>query len=227
MDLPVWQALYTELAPKGFVVIAVAFDSGGAEAAGQWIQRANPTYPCLIDRRHVVAELYNMVNVPIAVWINEEGRIVRPPEPAGTTDGFRQMDRTTFAMPPEALADLRETRRRYLDALRDWAERGDQSPFALPEEEVLRRLQPYTDEQALAAAHFRLGEYLSEQGHPGDAQVHFAEAKRLRPESWSYRRQSWALEDPSKAGGPEFWTAVESLGDQRYYEEIQLNPSQP
>ena len=31
-----------------------------------------PMYPCLIDEKHRVGELYNMVNVPTAVWINEE-----------------------------------------------------------------------------------------------------------------------------------------------------------
>ena len=50
---------------------------------------ARPTYPCLIDRDHHVADLYNLVNVPQAVWIDEHGRIVRPPETAGSTDGFR------------------------------------------------------------------------------------------------------------------------------------------
>ena len=30
MDLPVWQALYEELAPRSFTVITVAMDAGGA-----------------------------------------------------------------------------------------------------------------------------------------------------------------------------------------------------
>ena len=62
---------------------------------------AVPTYPCLIDEGHVVAELYNMTNVPMAVWIDEQGQIVRPVEAAGASDGFRTMDRATFAMKPE------------------------------------------------------------------------------------------------------------------------------
>jgi TolA-binding protein len=73
------------------------------------------------------------------------------------------------------------------------------------------------DAQVRAAANFRLGEYLFEQGHAEAAKKYFEEAKRLRPESWNYKRQAWALEDPMKAGGPEFWAAVDALGEGKYY----------
>ena len=97
-----WQGLYEELKDRRFVVLAVALDSGGAASAGQWILAAKPTYPCLIDERHVVAELYGMGNVPSAVWIDEAGQIVRPTEAAGASDAFRtQMDRKTKQMSAE------------------------------------------------------------------------------------------------------------------------------
>jgi hypothetical protein len=213
----VWQAPYTELAPKGFLPIAVAFDSAGNAAAEPWIKAANPTYPCIIDRRHIVAELFDMVNVPNAVWIDENGKIVRPSEPAGSSDAFRKMDHTTFAIPPDALAELQAKRSAYLDAIRDWVDKGAASKFALSEEEAVRRMHTPSDDHVRAAANFRLGEYLAEIGHPQDAQKYFAEAKRLRPESWNYKRQAWALEDPMKAGGPEFWAAVDALGEKKYY----------
>ena len=69
MDLPVWQALYTELAARNFVVITVAMDTGGAADAAQWIEAAAPTHPSLIDIEHRVAELYDWVNVPSIAWI--------------------------------------------------------------------------------------------------------------------------------------------------------------
>ena len=58
------------------MIIAVAMDSR-EDAARPWIKEAAPSYPALIDRDHRVADLYNMVNVPQAVWIDEEGHIVR------------------------------------------------------------------------------------------------------------------------------------------------------
>lgn len=220
MDLPVWQGLYTELADTNFLPITVAFDSRGPEAARPWIEAAKPTYPSLIDEHHVVAELYGMVNVPIATWINEDGRIVRPPEPAGSSDAFRAMDRTNFSIPPEALAELQGARRGYLDALRDWARNGEASRFALSEDEVRARLEPYTDTVALAHLNFRLGEHLYRSGETAAGERYLDEARRLRPESWAFKRQAWNLEHELKAGGPEFWNAVDALGAGKYYAAV-------
>jgi len=199
------------------VPIAIAFDSGGNAAVEPWIKAANSTYPSLVDRRHLVAELYDMVNVPTAVWIDERGKIVRPSEPAGVTDAFRKMDRSNFSIPTDAMNELQAKRKAYLDAIRDWVANGAASRFALGESEVIRRMHTPDDTQVRAAANFRLGEYLFEQGHPEAAKKYFETAKQLRPESWNYQRQAWALEDPMKAGGPEFWAAVDSLGGGKYY----------
>lgn len=222
MDLPVWQALYEELGEQGFLPVAVALDTGGAAAAREWIEKAHPTYPCLIDEQHVVARLYDMVNVPNAVWIDEQGQIVRATEPAGAGDGFRTMDRTTFKMAPEAIEDGRRRREVYTDALRDWVQHGAASRHLLDAVEARRRLAGPSEEHALAATHFRLGVWLYEHGEADAAQRHFHEAQRLRPESWAYKRQAWALEQPGLAGGPPFWAAVEALGERRYYPEIAM-----
>jgi hypothetical protein len=224
MDLPVWQAMYEELGSKGFVPITVAFDSAGKIAVEPWITAAKPTYPSLIDTRHIVAELYDMVNVPNAVWIDERGRIVRPSEPAGSTDSFRSLDRKTFTMPEEAMKEMQAKRQAYLDAIRDWVAKGAASKFALSEAEVLRRMHTPDDTQVRAAANFRLGEYLHEGGHREAAQKYFEEAKRLRPESWNYKRQAWSLRDPTNpmsASGPEFWNAVDALGARKYYPPVE------
>jgi L-ascorbate metabolism protein UlaG (beta-lactamase superfamily) len=55
-------------------VLAVAMDQ--PDAARPWVEAAKPAYPCLIDRDHLLADLYHLVNVPQAVWIDERGRIV-------------------------------------------------------------------------------------------------------------------------------------------------------
>ena len=217
MDLPVWQGLYQELADDGFTPIAVALDTRGADAARPWIEAAKPGYPCLVDECHTVSALYGMVNVPTAVWIDEDGYIVRPPESAGTNDSFRSMDRTTFQLAPEALASLAGQRQGYLAAIRDWVRRGPESPFVLGPVELTARLRARRPEEAVAAAHARLGQKLWEGGDEAAAARQYREAVALQPESWAYRRQAWNLEHPLKSGGPEFWAAVDALGDEQYY----------
>lgn len=204
------------------MVLAVALDSGGPEAVRPWVERASPSYPCLIDTEHLVARLYGIVNVPTAVWIDEAGRIVRPPEPAGASDTFRRMDRATGRLPEDAAEERRLRRQIYMDAVRDWAARGEASVHVLPPEEVRRRLAGPGREQSQAAAHFRLGLHLYRQGRREEGLRHLWEAARLHPESWAYKRQAWELEEPGKAAGPEFWAAVEALGDRPYYPPIEM-----
>jgi hypothetical protein len=222
----VWQALYSELRHSGFVVIAVALETRGPDAARPWIESAKAAYPCLVDTAHTLSALYGMLNVPTAAWIDEDGRFARPPESAGTTDAFREMDRTTYAIPAAALQELQAHRRGYLEAIKDWVRNGASSRFVLGEREIRARLAPPDDARERAAACALMGDFLQRTGRPEAGQRYFAEASRLQPDSWSYRRQAWNLEDPLKSGGPEFWAAVDALGERRYYPPSGIPPSQ-
>jgi hypothetical protein len=243
--LPVWQALYEKYQDRNFVIISIALDTGGPDTVREWIRPSNlaaypkvildmmgwdesesgrlalPTYPSLIDQTHLVAELYNLVNVPMGIWIDEVGRMVRPPEPAGASDAFRSLDRATFRMPGEAVQAARLSRSRYVAALCDWIENGAASRYALSPEEIRGQIADTTEQDALAAANFRLAIELRQKGL-NSANRYFAEAIRLRPDSWSYKRQSWELEQAGKAAGPEFWSAVDALGDKPYYQPVDL-----
>ena len=198
-----------------FTVIAIALDH--AEAARPWIEAAAPSYPCLIDRDHRVAELYHLVNVPQAVWIDAHGRIVRPPETAGSTDGFRRMDRTTFTMPEEALVERKQVKERYLAAIRDWAVRGAESPHALDAAGVAERLHMPDANVAEAHARFRLAQVLLQEGRDEEARVQSDEATRLHPDSWAMWRQSAGKDARGLASGAAFWARVDALGDRPYY----------
>jgi hypothetical protein len=216
MDLPVWQALSTELADRNFTVITIAMDSGGAADAGQWIREAAPTHPSLIDVEHSVAELYGWVNVPAIAWIDEDGHVVRPNDPGWAGDYFRGMMEPDFDF-PAMMAETNRLRERYLEAVRDWAANGPAARWALSPDEVRARLAGPTPDHILAAAHFRLGKLLNDRGCREEAQAHFTKAKALRPDSWSFKRQAWHLDEVGKSGGPEFWAEVEALGDRPYY----------
>jgi tetratricopeptide (TPR) repeat protein len=187
---------------------------------------AAPQYPCLIDQKHVVGELYDIINVPMTVWIDEQGRIVRPAESAGVNDAVRSLDPQTFTLPTEIAAEGKRLRTSYVDAIRDWVAKGERSEFVLSAEEARRRTQVPADTDALAMANFRLGEHLFERGHRDAALKYFAEARRLRPDSWTFIRQTFELEQAGKASGPEFFAMVQALGaDQYYYKPVDLKPS--
>jgi hypothetical protein len=75
-----------------------------------WQKSAPPTYTCLIHEAHQVAELFGIKNVSEAVWIDQEGQIVRPSEPAGATDNFRRLDVETFTIPDDEISRLDSNR---------------------------------------------------------------------------------------------------------------------
>jgi len=216
MDLPVWQALYEELRDEGFVVLAVSFDSRAPDQSRQWIESANLTYPALLDPEHEVADLYNMVNVPNAVWVDEDGRIVRPSETAGAGDEWRTITKESM---PADLERMKERRDRYVQALRDWVRNGPAAAAALRRDEAAARAkaQAHTAEDALGFAHFRFGIWLAGQGRDAESQEHLEEAISLKPDSWAFKRQRWELQEIGKAGGPEFRDAVNALGTEPYY----------
>jgi hypothetical protein len=112
-----------------------------------------------------------------------------------------------------------------------WIAKGADSEHALVEEEVPRRMAGPSRSEALADAHFRVGAHLYRSGMPDAARPHFEEAVGLRPERWSFRRQTIVLSDPALFGQvaatPEYWQAVLSLGDGHYYPPIEMKGMPP
>jgi hypothetical protein len=191
-------------------------------AARPWIEAAKPSYPCLLDNDHRVADLYHMVNVPQAVWIDETGHIVRPTESAGAYEGFRAMDRTTRKVPDEVAAVTSQAKRTYVDAVRDWVIRGDASIHAFQPKAALAHLSLPDETVARAHAHFRLGQHLLRRGQATAARAQFDEARRLHPDSWNIWRQTAAVDERGLAAGPEFWARVDALGRRRYYAPVDM-----
>ncbi len=202
MDLPGWQAIYQQLKDKNFEIISVAEDTGGVKDAGKAITDANPTYTVLIDQDHLVSKLYNMVNVPTGVWINEQGKIVRPNEVAFVDDRFKVFTGLDSAA--------------YLDALKDWAEKGDKSPYVMSDAKLQAKLGPLDADANQAEAEFGLAEELYKSGHLAEAVPHFKEAQRLNPKSWNYKRQAYKLSSESDYGTT-FLQEVQKAGGSKVY----------
>jgi hypothetical protein len=225
--------LRTELHPHGVEIVTVALDVD-PDAARPFIEAAGPEHPSLIDSAHLLDERFGMVNVPNAVWIDEDGMIVRAAEPAapGATpenESFRNIDLST--VPPDIAEILTEARKirsepeRYVEMLRDWVEHGAASAFAHTPDEVIARSQPRSLDEATAAAEFDLGQHLHRAGdHPG-AIVHWREAHRLYPGNWTYKRQAWNFEDPMRQGHTDaydgsWYEDIKRIGAENYYREI-------
>jgi len=196
------------------MVVAVAEESRGADHARPWIEQAKSDYWQLIDSEHRLEDLYNLVNVPQAVWIDEQGTIVRPPETAGSTDHFRRMDLKTRTMSPDDQAERLAARQAYLDAVRAWVTSGK---HAMPADAARVNLPTVTPEIAEARARFRLGVWLRAHGRAAEGDRQMAEASRLHPAAWSLWRQAADLDEVGKASGPDFWKRVQALGDKPYY----------
>ena len=225
-----WQQVREELHPQGVEVVTVALETRGAGEAARWIEAAAPQHPSLIDEAHLLDELYGVVNVPSGIWIDEAGRIVRPPETA-----FPGVARFSGGELPaegrlrEVMLEARKIRiqpERYLEALRDWARQGAASRYALTPEQVLARSRRRSPETARAAAHFELGQHLQRAGLEGGARAHFREAHRLQPDNWTYKRQAWALVD--RAQGPtavypgNWLDDVRQVGAENYYQPLDM-----
>jgi hypothetical protein len=181
--------VHEELSPLGFTVISVAIDKD-VEDARPWIERASPTHPALIDTQWTLADLYNIVNVPTVLWIDEEGRIVRPNDVAYATDTYRAMTNIDSA--------------RALDAVRAWVRDG---VVSIARDEAAT-LQPVpSDEHQLARAEFGLARLLAAQGRAAAAERHFVRAGELAPQDFTIRRGSMPMRgiDPR---GPDFVAMV-------------------
>ena len=204
--MPVWQSIYEEIDDENFVIISAAQDTGGEAAAGGIFDAANVTYTAIIDVDHTISTLYNLVNVPSGVWIDEEGRIVRLNE--GTYAAYHKLGNFEFG------SDA------YVPALRDWLAKGADSEYVWTPEEVKAHLIPRTADAERAEPAFKLGVYFHQQGDEDRANQYWEESQRLNPDSWNYHRQDWSF-TPRQATAS-WLKKVQTLGDKPYYQPMDL-----
>ena len=153
----------------------------------------------------MLADLYNVVNVPTAFWIDERGRIVRPNDVAFATDTFAHITGLQSAA--------------HLSALRAWV--TGERPALSPDE--VKRHQPLpTAADQQARAEFGLGQWLWSQGRAAAAERHFVRAGELAPHDFTIRRGTMPIRglDPM---GPAFreMVAAWAAAGQPYYRPLE------
>ena len=183
-----WQALHEELAPFGLVVLTIAIDRS-LDDPRPFVDAAGATHPSLVDTEHRVADLYNMVNVPTVVWIDEEGRIVRPQD--------------VHYVSNEMASITRFHNRKPLVALRAWVH--GESPAYPGDVAADTKVADDTHQQARAA--FAVAWWLSQQGRTEAAERWFTQAGELAPHDFTIRRGSMPIRGIDPAG-PAFFQMV-------------------
>lgn len=199
-------------------MVTVSLELSGPEASRPYIEAARPDHPSLLDPTHQMDALFGVVNIPNVVWIDEQGTIVRPPEPGwpgGRPELPQDMMRSLPKMgraphaprPPEggagqlAAITSGQDRESYPAAIRDWVDKGAGSQYALSPADVVARSQPRPIAKSEGAAHFELANHLWRVGRRDLAISHFNESHRLQPDNWTYKRQAWSLVGNERFGG--------------------------
>jgi hypothetical protein len=155
--------------------------------------------------------VFQFINVPMGVWIDEQGRVVRPAEPAWAatrTDVYG-------GKPLEIEGE------QYVAALRDWVSNGDKSEYVLSDEEFAARVKPRAPNEAEADASFKLAVFFQHAGLTELAAKYFERAQTLNPDDWNYHRQEWSF-TPTEAGRK--WLEKFKQFDKEYYPKLQLKP---
>ncbi|MFT4633156.1 MAG: hypothetical protein ACI8PP_003194 [Candidatus Pseudothioglobus sp.] len=186
------------------MVIGVAEDTGGEAAAGQFIDAVASTYVHVIDEAHVISSLYNLVNVPSTVWIDERGQVVR-------------IDEGSYAA-KHALPGIAFGRDDYVTLVRDWVANGADSAF-VKARSARQHLRVQTDDECLAEANFNLGVYFQRRKQRDKASFYMQAAARLKPDSWNYHRQDWIF-DGEDAARSRWQKRRASRAEHDYYQPI-------
>jgi hypothetical protein len=158
-----------------------------------------------------VSSVFQLINVPTGVWIDERGRVVRPAEPSWTSSRTDTFGGRKLEIEGE----------QYVSALRDWVTNGDKSQYVLSDEEFARRVKPRSPNEMEAEATFKLAVWFQQQGQAALAAKYFERAQALNPDDWNYHRQEWSF-TPQEAGKK--WLERFLKQSEPYYPKLELKP---
>jgi peroxiredoxin len=192
-ELPAWKQLTEELEPLGLDLVTVALDDD-EDRVRHWTSKAG--LPAVLDPEHRLSDVFGVVNVPSTVWLDEEGRVAKPPTIAPGDDQFKEFTEVDAT--------------RHHEALRKWLSEG-----VVPDEPEAR---PDDADVRLARAERRLGAWLHREGRTEAAERHFEGAVALAPLDFSIRRSSMRRrgQDPFGEEFFELWEQWSAAGRPGY-----------
>src|ERR1700712_4611771 len=171
-ELPAWKELAGELEPLGLDLVAVALDDD-TERVRHFAGKAG--LPAVLDPDHRLSDVFGVVNVPSTIWLDEEGRVAKPPTIAPGDDRFKEYT--------EVGAEQHHA------ALRAWMKGGDVPQESPGVEADVEPGAPEDDVRA-ARAERRLAAWLHAHDRPEATRRHYDTAVSLAPLDFSIRRSS-------------------------------------
>ena len=177
-DLPGWQALRDEVGADRLAVIPVALDED-PEDVRPFAEQVD--LPVLVDREHRMADVFGVSNVPAAVWIDEDGRVARPPTVAFGTDVWKDF----HGVPAGP----------HLEALKHWVATGEVPEGQANEAAggVGTDVGDLSEDEAEARLWFRIAAHLRRQGRSEEAAERFERARALAPHDFTVARAAMPL----------------------------------
>lgn len=167
-----WQEFYRKNADRDFVVLSVAIDVQGADAARPFVETAKATYPTLVDVEARLPALVGQKVVPLVYVVDEVG-FLRFGGPGGPRS---------------------ETLKRIEEVLAEPLAEGVRPSPSKPEQpEAL----PVGDIETVPGLLGRCRTLLARGDRAGALEA-LAKARDLDPENWLVRKQIWAIEHPEK-----------------------------
>ena len=175
--MPGWQELQDELSDEDFIVVAVAIDED-LEAVQELAK--DTTYPVLMDKDHLLTELYAISNVPTVIWIDEKGKIARPAASEFGTDVFTEITGIK--------------REFHMQQVREWVKEGK-----VPSD-ASYAVSDLSYEEIQARLYFRIAAHLRRENQLPEAETYFKKAEELAPLDFTIVRASMPLRGKNPFG---------------------------
>lgn len=167
-----WQDVYQRIRGPEVEFVAVAIDTGGAEAARPFVEAAGATFPVLVDATGQASTRYGFKLVPNGVLIDESG-VIRYRRDGGFSN-----------------ADARD-----LEAVERFARGEDPGESPLRVED---RYELGPRERELIDARMELARTLAAAGRTDEAVRAWQDALHLDPDNLTIRKAIWAERFPER-----------------------------
>lgn len=191
------------------MLVAVAMDAQGGQAAAPYVQAARATYPALVDADNALGTLLGFKVVPNGVFIDERGvlrKVIQGDFEVSSPKTIMAVE--AFLAEATAKGAVKSRKAPRLSDLEKQAQSGDvEAKIALGD--AYNRLQRYSkaeeafrhalhQDSASVAALFGMGVALLHQGHTLEAVASWRAALKRAPENYVIRKQIWVVEHPEK-----------------------------